>query len=128
MVGEGTLYTNINMVLPSSIGQPSPLDASLVLPLPNKLPQNPRDVLETLYGAIEAQLDPATASSSKIPIPVITAQMRLVQRNAQAMMNAARTGTAEARAGLDEVDVDLRMVEYERDRVRDEINRCAEYA
>lgn len=116
------------MVLPPSIGQPSPLDASLVLPLPNKLPQDPRNVLETLYAAIEAQLDPATASSSKIPIPVITAQMRLVQRNAQAMMNVARTGTAEARAGLDEVDVDLRMVEYERDRVRDEINRCAEYA
>lgn len=43
-------------------------------------------------------------------------------------MNAARAGTAEARAGLDVVDVDLRTVEYERDRVRDEINRCAEYA
>jgi THO complex subunit 5 len=116
------------MVLPLSIGQPSPLDASLVLPIPKRLPTDPTLALETLSAAINAQLDPSAPSSSKLPIPVITAQMRLIHRNAQVLMNAARAGTAEARAELDAVDVDLRTVEYERDRVRDEINRCAEYA
>lgn len=116
------------MVVPLHIGDPSPLDPSLVLPIPSKLPHDPTLALETLSAAIEAQLDPSVPSSSKLPMQVITAQMRLIHRNAQITVNAARAGTAESRAKLDEVDVNLRTIEYERDRVRDEINRCAEYA
>lgn len=116
------------MVVPLHIGDPSPLDPSLVLPIPSKLPNDPTKALEALSAAIEAQLDPSTPSSSKLPISVITAQIRLLHRDAQILLNAARAGTAEERAKLDGVDVDLRTIEYERDRVRDEINRCAEYA
>lgn len=54
--------------------------------------------------------------------------MRQVTRNSQILVNAARAGAAEARAELDNVDVGLRGVEYERVRVRDEMSRCAEYA
>ncbi|CAD6586081.1 MAG: hypothetical protein TREMPRED_004325, partial [Tremellales sp. Tagirdzhanova-0007] len=43
------------------------------------------------------------------------------------LLNASRVGAAEARDGLDRVDVDLRGVEYERDRVREEIERCEDY-
>lgn len=116
------------MVVPLSIGDPSPLDPSLVLPIPSKLPNDPALTLETLSSAIEAQLDPSIPSSSKLPMHVITAQMRSVTRNSQVLLNAARVGAAEARAQLDHVDVDLRGVEYERVRVNDEISRCAEYA
>jgi THO complex subunit 5 len=114
------------MVVPLHIGDPSPLDPSLVLPIPSKLPQDPTLALETLSAAIEAQLDPSIPSSSKLPMQVITAQMRLIHRNAQISLNAARAGTAESRTRLDEVN--LRTIEYERDRVRDEVNRCADYA
>jgi hypothetical protein len=116
------------MVVPLHIGDISPLDPSLVLPLPQKLPSDPTQALEIIHAAIEAQLDSSTPSSSKIPIHVLTAQMRLIHRNAHTMMNAARAGTAESRESLDRVDVVLRTIEYERDRVRDEIGRCAEYA
>ena len=119
---------SFTMVVPLHIGDPSPLDPSLVLPVPSKLPSDPTQALESLSAAIEAQLDPSIPSSSKLPMPVITAQIRLIHRNAQISVNAARSGTAEERARLDTVDVDLRTIEYERDRVRDEINRCAEYA
>lgn len=116
------------MVVPLHIGDPSPLDPSLVLPIPSKLPSDPTQALEILSKAIEAQLDPSIPSSSRIPIQVITAQIRSLHRDAQILLNAARSGTAVERARLDGVDVDLRTIEYERDRVRDEINRCAEYA
>lgn len=116
------------MVVPLTIGASSPLDPSLILPIPSKLPTNPASALETLSSAIEAQLDPSLPSSSKLPIPVITAQMRQITRNSQISVNAARFGAAQAREELDTVDVDLRGVEYERVRVRDEISRCAEYA
>lgn len=116
------------MVLPMTISEQSPLDPSLILPIPSKLPHDPKQNLETLHAAIEAQLDPSLPSSSKLPMAVITAQMRQVTRNSQILMNAARAGAAEARAELDRVDVGLRGVEYERVRVRDEISRCAEYA
>lgn len=116
------------MVVPLTIGESTPLDPSIILPIPSKLPSNPSTALETLYASIEAQLDPSLPSSSKLPIPVITAQMRQITRNSQILVNAARHGAAEAREALDRVDVDLRGVEYERVRVRDEISRCAEYA
>lgn len=116
------------MVVPLTIDETSPLDPSLILPLPSKLPSDPTLSLQTLCSAIEAQLDPSLPSSSKLAIPVITAQMRQVTRNSQILVNAARVGAAEARDQLDRVDVDLRGVEYERVRVRDEISRCAEYA
>ncbi len=54
--------------------------------------------------------------------------MRQITRRAQVLLNVARVGAAEAREGLDKVDVDLRGVEYERDRVREEIERCEDYA
>lgn len=111
-----------------TIDEQSNLDPSLILPIPSKLPNDPSLSLEMLSAAIESQLDPSLPSSSKLPIPVITAQMRQITRNSQILMNAARAGAAEARAELDRVDVGLRGVEYERVRVRDEISRCAEYA
>jgi hypothetical protein len=116
------------MVVPLTIGEASSLDPSLILPLPSKLPTDPTLALQTISSAIEAQLDPSLPSSSKLSMPVITAQMRQITRNSQILVNAARLGAAEAREELDRVDVDLRGVEYERVRVRDEISRCAEYA
>lgn len=43
------------------------------------------------------------------------------------LLNAARLGAAEAREELDGVDVKLREVEYERNRVREETQRCMDY-
>jgi uncharacterized protein (DUF3084 family) len=37
-------------------------------------------------------------------------------------------GAAEAREQLDNVDVELRGVEYERNRVREEMDKCEEYS
>jgi THO complex subunit 5 len=54
--------------------------------------------------------------------------MRQVMRSGQVLLNAARHGAAEAREGLDRVDVELRGVEYERERVREEIALCGDYA
>lgn len=53
--------------------------------------------------------------------------MRQITRNAQVLLNAARLGAAEAREELDGVDVRLREVEYERNRVREETQRCMDY-
>lgn len=114
------------MVLPTSISQPSPLDPLLLLPLPKSLPASPAGDLDPLLSAVDAHLDPSSPMPS-YPIALLTSHMRQITRRTQILMNAARVGAAEARQELDQADVDLRGVEYERDRVRDEIERCEDY-
>jgi THO complex subunit 5 len=58
---------------------------------------------------------------------VLTSQMRQITRRSQVLLNAAREGTAQMRYRLDVVDSELRGVEYEHDRVRQEIEQCEEY-
>lgn len=114
-------------MIPSKVSEASPLDPLLLLPLPKRLPSSPLGDVEPLLAALEPHLS-AVPGPSNIPIRLITAHMRQITRRAQVLLNAARVGTAEAREGLDRVDVDLRGVEYERDRVREEIERCEDYA
>ncbi|KAK8853280.1 hypothetical protein IAR55_003984 [Kwoniella newhampshirensis] len=119
------------MVLPAIISEPSPIDPLVLLPLPSKLPESPIHDLDPLLSTLEAYLTSTTAApnaSSRLPLSVLTALMRQITRRSQVLLNAARVGAAEAREALDEVDVDLRGVEYERERVREEIERCMEYA
>lgn len=116
------------MVIPSTISEVSPLDPLLLLPLPKRLPPSPLPDLDPLMLALEPHLSTSSSSNPKLPIIVLTAHMRQVTRRAQVLLNAARVGAAEARNELDRVDVELRGVEYERERVREEIERCEDYA
>jgi hypothetical protein len=117
------------MVLPSSISDPSPLDPLLLVPLPAVLPTSPLPSLLPLISALDSHLTPTpTPHTDALPISLLTTQMRQVTRSGQVLLNAARHGAAEAREGLDRVDVDLRGVEYERERVREEIALCGDYA
>ncbi|RSH91925.1 hypothetical protein EHS25_009295 [Saitozyma podzolica] len=119
------------MVLPSSISDPSPLDPLLLVPLPAILPTSPLPSLPPLISALDSHLttSPTTSpNNDALPIPLLTTQMRQVTRSGQVLLNAARHGAAEAREGLDRVDVELRGVEYERERVREEIALCGDYA
>ena len=113
------------MVVPNRIDDPSPLDPMLLLPVPSTLPKDPRPSIQPLLAAIEQCL--ADPGSSPLPIATLTSQMRQIWRNSHVLLNAARAATAEARERLDQVDVDLRGVEYERNRVRDEIAKCEDY-
>jgi len=116
------------MVLPTEIHEASSLDPLLLLPLPASLPPNPTPAIQPLLQSLEAHLNTASSSSSKsLPIQLITAQLRQVTRNSQILLNAARVGAAEARSRLEEVDVGLRGVEYERARVKEEIEKCLDY-
>ncbi|EIW71957.1 hypothetical protein TREMEDRAFT_70597 [Tremella mesenterica DSM 1558] len=54
--------------------------------------------------------------------------MRRITRHSQILLNAARAGSSEAREKLDKGDVELRETEYERERVREEIEKCMDYA
>jgi len=127
--GSHTFVVPPIMVLPSSISEASPLDPLLLLPFPKHLPPSPSPDLEPLFTLLEPHLSPSpTSSTPTIPISILTAHMRQITRRAQVLLNVARVGAAEAREGLDKVDVDLRGVEYERDRVREEIERCEDYA
>jgi hypothetical protein len=127
--------TTTAMVLPTTIAEPSPLDPLLLLPLPESLPPPPGADLDALVVQLRNHIDTidspadaaAAAGSSTLPLPVLSAGMRSANRNAQVLMNAARSGAAEARGRLDEVDVDLRTAEYELARVRDEMALCMEY-
>ncbi|ORX40523.1 hypothetical protein BD324DRAFT_5727 [Kockovaella imperatae] len=113
------------MTLPSRIDEPSALDPLLLLPLPAKLPSSPLPTLEPLLSALEERLNqPGTSADG---LAIFTAHMRQVTRRAQTLLNASRVGAAEARETLDRVDVDLRGVEYERDRIREEIAKCEDY-
>ncbi len=113
------------MVLPLTISEASPLDPLLLLPLPERLPPSPLPSLDPLLLALEPHLSPS--DTPKLPMTVLTAHMRQITRRSQVLLNAARIGAAEAREGLDGIHVDLRGVEYERDRVREEIERCEDY-
>ncbi|WVR07622.1 hypothetical protein IAU60_004664 [Kwoniella sp. DSM 27419] len=113
------------MVLPRTIHDPSPLDPLILLPLPPKLPSSPQSDLDPLLATLQGHID---ASGTGTPITALTAAIKQITRNSQILLNAARAGVAEARDGLDGADGVLRGVEYERERVREEIERCQEYA
>jgi THO complex subunit 5 len=126
-LGQYLILTS-TMVLPSSIQDVSPLDPLLVLPIPSFLPPSPLPVIQPIINAIHEQIYPTSeASSSKLPMTVLTSQMRQITRRSQVLLNAAREGTAQMRYRLDVVDSELRGVEYEHDRVRQEIEQCEEY-
>ena len=114
------------MVLPLQISAQSPLDPLLLLPVPTTLPASPIVSLDPLVDGLNEAL--SQASSSKIPITAYTAQLRQITRRSHVLLNAARVGAAEAREQLDNVDVELRGVEYERNRVREEMGKCEEYS
>ena len=116
---------SLAMVLPSTISEVSPLDPLLLLPLPHPLPPSPLPDLEPLLATLNANL---SSSDPTIPMAVLTTHMRKINRHAQILLNAARVAAAGAREGLDRVDVELRGVEYERNRVQEEMERCREYA
>ncbi|KAK4686492.1 hypothetical protein P7C73_g3626, partial [Tremellales sp. Uapishka_1] len=113
------------MVLPSTISEVSPSDPLLLLPIPSKLPSSPLPSLDPLLSAIDLHL--SSPSPSHFPMKALTAQMRQITRHSQILLNAARVGAADARAHLNGVDGVLRGVEYERGRVREEIERCLDY-
>jgi hypothetical protein len=118
-------------MIPTTIAPPSALDPLILLPLPDLPPTD--TTLSHLHAAVDAisaslaASAPGGSSASSLPSPVLAAGMRTANRTAQAHVNAARTGAAQARAHLDSVDVGLRTVEYELARVRDEMARCMEY-
>ncbi|ADV24039.1 hypothetical protein I315_04119 [Cryptococcus gattii Ru294] len=120
------------MAIPHTIQEQHPADSLLLLPIPEKLPPSPLPALPSLISAFDPYIDASKASSSSpedesIALPVLTSSMRQITRNAQVLLNAARLGAAEAREELDGVDVKLREVEYERNRVREETQRCMDY-
>ncbi|KAL1412383.1 hypothetical protein Q8F55_000128 [Vanrija albida] len=111
------------MSLPAHIGEASQLDPLVLLPLPAKLPPSPLPQLHDLSAQLTAHLGNGPAPD----LPVLTAQMKSTTRASQTLLNAARSGAADARAGLDEADVALRTVMYELDRVREEMAQCMSY-
>ncbi|ORY33372.1 hypothetical protein BCR39DRAFT_519489 [Naematelia encephala] len=113
------------MALPSSIGPPAANDPLVVLPLPAQLPSPYPPDFDPLLDALQSYI--ANPSQCPIPVQVLTSQMRQLTRRSHVLLNAARVGTSDARAELDELDVDLRTVEYERDRVATAIDRCENY-
>ncbi|KIR34059.1 hypothetical protein I352_03292 [Cryptococcus deuterogattii MMRL2647] len=120
------------MAIPHTIQEQHPADPLLLLPIPEKLPPSPLPALPSLISAFDPYIDASKASSSSpedesIALPVLTSSMRQITRNAQVLLNAARLSAAEAREELDGVDVKLREVEYERNRVREETQRCMDY-
>ena len=116
------------MALPTQIDDISPLDPLLLLPIPDPLPADPQPDLQPLLDILDAALANPSGLGAKVPMTVLTAHMRQLTRKSQILLNAARLGAAEARERLDREDVELRGTEYERDRVREEIERCMEYA
>lgn len=120
-------YT-VTMVVPHDIGPADPLDAYLLIPVPNKLPINRTSDLETTLAALESHLDPAfLPNDAPIDPALLTAQMRSITRNAYTSVNAARVEASKARQVLDKQDTVLRGVEYERARIQEEIEHCNEY-
>lgn len=117
------LHSPLTMSLPTHIGDPSPHDPLVLLPLPAKLPPSPLPQLHDLSAQLSAHLGNEPAPD----LPVLTAQMRSTTRASQVLLNAARAGATDARAGLDEADVALRTVMYELERVREEMAQCLSY-
>lgn len=112
-------------MLPRTVAEVSPLDPLLLLPLPHDLPTPPELALDQVLADIAAQLNQLNHPSD---ITLLTSRMRMLTRHAQVLLNSARVGAAEARERLDTVDVSLKGVEYEHDRVRDEIAKCLRYS
>jgi hypothetical protein len=116
------------MVVPHDIGPTDPLDPLLLPSALGKLPSTDPRALDTILAALESHLDPSSSTQDATIEPtLLTAQMRLITRNAYASLNAARTKAAKARQVLDKQDTVLRGVEYERARIREEIELCDEY-
>ncbi|WWD03725.1 hypothetical protein V865_001781 [Kwoniella europaea PYCC6329] len=112
------------MVLPKTISSPSPLDPLLLLPIPSPLPPSPQPDLDPLVNSITSHID---STEGQIPITVLTSAIRQITRKSQILLNAARVNAAQARDELDNVDEELREVEYESTRVNDEMRKCSEY-
>ncbi|WVF72938.1 hypothetical protein IAT40_007756 [Kwoniella sp. CBS 6097] len=125
------------MVLPRRIDEPSPLDPLILLPIPDVLPTSPQPDLDPLLSTLLSQIDSqgpkdsleagGVDTSRKIPITALTASIRAINRKSQILLNAARSSVAQERDVLDQSDSVLRGVEYERERVREEIERCKDY-
>ncbi|WWC72087.1 uncharacterized protein I206_106047 [Kwoniella pini CBS 10737] len=122
------------MVLPKTIYPPSPLDPLLLLPIPENLPISPQSDLDPLLDVIQSHIKHSPfdgkekIENEEIPITVLTSSIRQITRKSQILLNKSRNGVAESRNKLDLVDEDLRSLEYELTRVRDEIKKCSEYA
>ncbi|OCF38065.1 hypothetical protein I316_00289 [Kwoniella heveanensis BCC8398] len=126
------------MVLPRRIDEPSPLDPLILLPIPDTLPTSPQGDLDPLLTTLLSQIDAQTQhqddrsagtgpGAGKVPITALTASIRAINRKSQILLNAARGSVAQERDALDQSDSVLRGVEYERERVREEIERCKDY-
>ncbi|WVQ84658.1 hypothetical protein IAT38_006813 [Cryptococcus sp. DSM 104549] len=114
------------MGVPAVITEQPTADTLLLYPVPSTLPVSPLPSLPPLVNALEAHLQQAP-NAEQVPLPVLTTAMRQVTRTTHVLMNAARAGVAEAREELDGVDVELREVEYERMKIREELERCSGY-
>jgi hypothetical protein len=116
------------MVVPHDIAPQDLLDPLLLLPVPEKLPRDSLQSLESVLAALESHLEPSSSQdATTIDLTVLTAQMRQITRNAYVSLNAGRAKASEARRELDEKDTGLRGVEYERARIRGEIDFCGQY-
>ncbi|KAI9634167.1 uncharacterized protein MKK02DRAFT_28845 [Dioszegia hungarica] len=115
------------MVLPSQILPQHQTDPLVTLPLPSPLPPSPLPALSTLLAHFDTLLADPSGSKNVVPPMMIATAMRQINRDAHALLNAGRVGAAESRAELDRRDTVLRGVEYERNRIREEIERCLEY-
>ncbi|WVR00129.1 hypothetical protein IAU59_007271 [Kwoniella sp. CBS 9459] len=119
------------MVLPRRIDEPSPLDPLILLPIPDTLPASPQADLDPLLSTILTQLGPPDETKDETgqsPMTALTASIRAITRKSQILLNAARSSVAQERDVLDQSDSVLRGVEYERERVREEIERCKDYS
>lgn len=118
------------MVVPRIVDPQDTLDPLLLLPVPEHLPADPSKQIPALLSLLEPHFQPTSpndASSSKVPPTLITSQMRAINRHSYMLLNAARVDAARMREDLDRKDTKLRGVEYERNRIREEIARCTEY-
>lgn len=120
------------MVLPTTITPPDTKDPLILYPIPAQLPPSPAPALASLLASFQPLLDTKGTldNADKIstpPSPLLTTQMRAINRHSHMLLNAARAETAQARYDLDQADTALRGVEYERARVLDEIAKCEEY-
>jgi hypothetical protein len=115
------------MVLPSQILPQHQTDPLVTLPLPSPLPPSPLPALSTLLTHFDTLLADPSGSKNVVPPMMIATAMRQINRDAHALLNAGRVNAAESRAELDGRDTVLRGVEYERNRIREEIERCLEY-
>jgi THO complex subunit 5 len=114
------------MVLPIDIQPQHQDDPLVVLPLPSPLPISPLPSLPALISHLET-LIASSPNRHGPPATTLAVQMRQLTRDAYALLNVARVDAAESRADLDRRDTTLRGVEYERNRIREEIERCMEY-